>query len=149
MVTVSLAVTLNVPAAALSMVTVQVATSPLTVGPLTVGVRPPLTVTPRAPKLGVPVPAREGRRRDRERLRGADDVHGRQRRDADQGIDVVLDRRGAVAAVAAAEAVAGGAGDGHAAHGHRVAGLDVEGSGRIAVDGLRPGSARSRLPLGP
>ena len=57
MVTVSLAWTLNVPAASLSMVTVQVATSPLTVGPLTVGVRPPLTVTPSAPKLGAPVPA--------------------------------------------------------------------------------------------
>ena len=57
MVTVSLAWTLKVPAASLSMVTVQVATSPLMVGPLTVGVRPPLTVTPRAPKLGARSPA--------------------------------------------------------------------------------------------
>ena len=56
MVTVSRAVTVNVPAVALLMVTVQVATLPLTLGPLTVGVRPPVTVTARAPKLGVPVP---------------------------------------------------------------------------------------------
>src|SRR5438876_965194 len=43
------------------MVTLQVATlpPPLIVGPLTVGVSPPVTVRPSVPKLGVPVPAGE------------------------------------------------------------------------------------------
>ena len=57
MVTTSLAVTVNVPAVVLLMVTVKVAVLPEIVKPLTVGVRPPLTVTVGVPKLGVPVAA--------------------------------------------------------------------------------------------
>ena len=49
--------TVKVPALVLLMVTVKVAVLPLMVRALTVGVRPPLTVTVGVPKLGVPVAA--------------------------------------------------------------------------------------------